>query len=141
MLETDSGKFKTLDDFEVKGKRVLVRVDFNSPLVDGKVQMNERIEQHARTLKELAEKEAKVVVLAHQGRQGKDYMESMEQHAELASGIVKMDYMDDLGEKAKEIIARHKPIMTREEYLAHQNQIFQKEMYDGQTGTSETASV
>ena len=59
-----------------------------------------------RTLKELAEKEAKVVVLAHQGRPGKDYMESLEQHAELASGIVKMDYVDDLGEKAKERIEK-----------------------------------
>ncbi len=101
MFEIDGAKFRTLDDFDPEGKRVLVRVDFNSPLVEGRVQMNERIEQHALTLKELADRGAKVVALAHQGRKGKDFMESLEQHAELAGKFVKMDYVDDLvGEEA-----------------------------------------
>ena len=97
MLETNTGRFKTLDDFDLKDKKVLVRIDLNSPVVNGKIQMNERIRQHALTLKELSEKEAKVVVLAHQGRPGKkDYTESMEEHAKLLSQIVKVNYVDDL---------------------------------------------
>jgi len=97
MLEMEIGKFRTIDDFELKGKRVLVRADLNSPIIKGNVEMNERIKQHALTLKELSEKEAKVVVLAHQGRPGdEDYTESMEQHAKLLSRTVKVDYVNDL---------------------------------------------
>ncbi len=77
---------KTLDDFDVKGKRVLVRVDLNSPVSDGVVQLSGRIKQHAKTLKELSDKDAKTVVIAHQGRKGEeDYLESLEQHAKLLS--------------------------------------------------------
>lgn len=105
MLEINGSKFNTVDDFDFKGKRVLVRVDFNSPLRKGKVQMNERIRDHSLTIKELSEKGARVVVLAHQGRPGKDYMESLEQHAGLASDFVDMKYLDDLtGNKALEKI-------------------------------------
>jgi len=66
-------KYKTLDDFQVKDKVVLVRVDFNSEIdpATKKVTSDVRIKAHAEsTLKELAEKGAKTVVLAHQGRKG-----------------------------------------------------------------------
>src|SRR5258705_5196772 len=60
--------FKTLDDLEVSGKRVLVRVDLNVPMKDGKVTDATRIERAAPTIAELAAKGAKVVVLSHFGR-------------------------------------------------------------------------
>lgn len=60
--------FKTLDDLEVAGRRVLVRVDFNVPMADGRVTDATRIERAAGTLEELAGKGAKVVVLSHFGR-------------------------------------------------------------------------
>ncbi len=106
MLTTHFGNFKTLDDFDFSDKRVLVRVDLNSPIVEGKVQMNDRIREHALTLKELSQKGAKVVVLAHQGRPGKrDYMESLEEHAKLLSQIVGVKYVNDLiGSEAVERI-------------------------------------
>jgi len=61
---------KTLDDFDVKGKRVLVRVDINSPLEKKtcKIKDKSKIASVVPTLKELSEKGAKVIVLAHQGR-------------------------------------------------------------------------
>ena len=64
--------FKTLDDVEVKGKTVIVRVDLNSPIdpETKRIQDNERLRAHAETIKELAEKGAKVVVISHQGRKG-----------------------------------------------------------------------
>jgi phosphoglycerate kinase len=60
--------FKTLDDLEVKGKRVLVRSDLNVPMKDGKVTDATRIERSAQTIKELMEKGARVVILSHFGR-------------------------------------------------------------------------
>jgi phosphoglycerate kinase len=60
--------FKTLDALDAKGKRVLVRVDFNVPMQDGEVTDATRIERAARTLKELADAGAKVVALSHFGR-------------------------------------------------------------------------
>jgi phosphoglycerate kinase len=62
-------KFKTLDAIgDVKGKRILVRVDLNVPMADGKVTDATRIERVVPTIKELADKEAKVILLAHFGR-------------------------------------------------------------------------
>ena len=60
--------FRTLDEADVKGRRVLVRVDFNVPMQDGRVTDATRIERAATTLEELALREAKVVVLSHFGR-------------------------------------------------------------------------
>jgi len=61
-------KFRTLDDLNVAGKRVLVRCDLNVPMKDGKVTDATRIERSAETLKELSGKGAKVIVLSHFGR-------------------------------------------------------------------------
>jgi phosphoglycerate kinase len=57
--------FRSLDNADVKGKRVLVRVDLNVPMHDGKVADATRIEEAARTILELADKGAKVVLLSH----------------------------------------------------------------------------
>jgi len=61
--------FKTLDDLsDIAGKRVLVRVDLNVPMADGKVSDKTRIERVAPTILELSKKGAKVILLAHFGR-------------------------------------------------------------------------
>ena len=61
--------FKTLDDLhEIAGKRVLVRVDLNVPVQDGKVSDLTRIERVAPTILELSGKGAKVILMAHFGR-------------------------------------------------------------------------
>ena len=57
--------FRTLDDLDVKGKRVLVRADLNVPIKDGVVTDATRIARQAPTIKELADKGAKVIVLSH----------------------------------------------------------------------------
>ncbi len=57
--------FRTLDDLDVKGKRVLVRADLNVPVKDGVVTDSTRIARQAPTLKELADKGARVIVLSH----------------------------------------------------------------------------
>src|SRR6187551_1704507 len=58
-------RFLTLDDLDVAGKRVLVRADLNVPVKDGRVTDATRIERQAPTIRELAEKGARVIVLSH----------------------------------------------------------------------------
>ena len=103
-------KYKTLDDFNVKNKVVLVRVDFNSEIdpATKKVTSDVRIRAHGEsTLKELAEKGAKTVVLAHQGRKGDPDYTPLKEHAEILGKILKcpVKYVDDVfGDKAKAAI-------------------------------------
>ena len=82
--------FRTLDDLgDIKGKRVLVRVDLNVPMADGKITDATRIERVAPTILELSDKGAKVVLLAHFGRPkaGPDPALSLEPIARAASHI------------------------------------------------------
>ncbi len=60
--------FRTLDDLDPKGKRVLLRVDINVPMDNGRVTDATRIERVAPTIRELAGKGGKVILLAHYGR-------------------------------------------------------------------------
>jgi len=57
--------FRTIDGLDVRGKRVLVRADLNVPMADGKVTDTTRIERQAPTIRELADKGARVIVLSH----------------------------------------------------------------------------
>jgi phosphoglycerate kinase len=60
--------FRTLDDADVKGKRVLLRVDLNIPMDNGKVSDATRLERVAQTITEIADKGGKVILLSHFGR-------------------------------------------------------------------------
>jgi phosphoglycerate kinase len=103
-------KYLTLDNFKVKGKVVLVRVDFNSEIdpQTKKVTSDVRIKAHAEsTIRELAEKGAKTVILAHQGRKGDADFTPLKQHAEILAKILKcpVRYVNDVyGDKAKAAI-------------------------------------
>jgi phosphoglycerate kinase len=105
-------KYLTLNDLKVKDKVVLVRVDFNSPVdpTSKKILEDTRIRAHGETtIRELAEKGAKVVVLAHQGRKGDPDFISTKQHAELLGKVLgkPVKWVDDLfGDKAKNEIKK-----------------------------------
>jgi phosphoglycerate kinase len=63
-----TNSFRTLDSADVKGKRVLLRVDLNVPMENGKVSDATRIDRVLPTIEEIADKGGKVVMLAHFGR-------------------------------------------------------------------------
>ena len=93
-------KLKTLNDVDVKGKKVLIRVDINSPVVNGLIEDNPRFEQSAKTISYLVDKGAKVVIIAHQGRKGDNDFLPLEQHANILTKYCgkKIRYIDELFE-------------------------------------------
>lgn len=79
----------TSDGLDVKGKTVLLRIDINSPIIDGKISDNPRIVEHAKTIRNLSDRGAKLVILAHQGRPGDMDFTSLEQHSKFLTKYVK----------------------------------------------------
>ena len=87
-------KLKTLSNLNLKGKRVLLRVDLNCAVFKGKIIESSRIKAHSRTIKELVKKKAKVIVLAHQGQPGKKDFISLRQHSKILNKYVKVKFID-----------------------------------------------
>jgi phosphoglycerate kinase len=84
--------FRTLDDVDVRGKRVLVRVDLNVPMADGKVSDDTRIRAVAPTIQEISKKGGKAILLAHFGRpkDGPDPQFSLKQIVPAISSVLGM---------------------------------------------------
>ncbi len=121
-------KYLTMDDFNLRGKTVFVRVDINSPLDPGTNEILDysRFEAHRRTLREL--NNSKVVILAHQSRPGKRDYVSLKPHAEVLTKIIgkKVEFVEDLfGKYAREKIED----MKSGEYLLLENTRFYAEEY------------
>jgi phosphoglycerate kinase len=90
--------FFTLDDFNMDNKRVILRLDINSPInpLDGNILDDTRLKSHAITIKDL--RNAKLIILGHQSRPGKEDFTTLEKHAELLSYITgyEIKYIDSL---------------------------------------------
>ncbi|USZ71309.1 phosphoglycerate kinase [Natronosalvus halobius] len=98
--------FDTIDDIE-PGQRLLVRVDLNAPVQDGRAQDNRRFARHADSIRALLEDDHAVAIMAHQGRPGRDTFISLESHAEILAGHLDrpVDFVaDTYGEAALEAI-------------------------------------
>ena len=107
-------RFRTLDDLDVAGKRVLLRADLNVPLKDGKVTDATRIERLAPTIEALLQKGARVVVMSHLGRpKGPDPALSLRPMVEPLSRAIggkKVHFAADcVGPEAKRVIDSLKP--------------------------------
>lgn len=126
--------FNTIDDLEVEGKTVLVRVDINSPVdpLTGLLLDDTRIRLHAETIAELANKGAKTVIIAHQSRPGKKDFTTLEQHAEALSNLLDrpVSYVDDIfGSNAREAIGglHSGDILLLENVRFYSEEILQRE--------------
>ncbi len=74
--------FNTVSDLEA-GQRLLVRIDVNAPVEDGRAQDTRRFARHADSIDRLLADDHAVVLLAHQGRPGRDSFISLESHADV----------------------------------------------------------
>jgi phosphoglycerate kinase len=105
--------FRTLDDANFAGKRVLVRVDLNVPMESGVVTDATRIERILPTIREIADKGGKVVLLAHFGRpKGRDPKESLAPVARVLADHLgrPVGFADDcIGPVAKAAVDAMKP--------------------------------
>ena len=105
--------FRSLDEADVKGKRVLVRVDFNVPMESGEVTDATRIERAAPTIREIADKGGKVILVSHFGRpKGRGPRDSLEPVAVAAAGVIGRPVAfaaDCIGEIAEKAIAAMRP--------------------------------
>ena len=105
--------FRTLDHVDVKGKRILVRVDLNVPVENGVVTDSTRIERAAPAITEIADKGGKVILLSHFGRpKGRDPKQSLKPVAAEVARIIKrpVKFVDDcIGEPAERAVAAMKP--------------------------------
>jgi phosphoglycerate kinase len=100
--------FRTLDQVDVRGKRVLVRVDLNVPVENGKPADLTRIERVAPTILEIADKGGKVILISHFGRpKGFDPKESLKQFAPAIAEVLQRPVAfaeDCIGDKARAAI-------------------------------------
>ncbi|MFC4543576.1 phosphoglycerate kinase [Halosolutus amylolyticus] len=99
----------TLDDLDVEGTTVGVRVDVNSPIDDGGLADDARLRAHVDTLSELLDRGGRVAVLAHQGRPGSDDFVSLASHADRLSELLDrpVDYVDaTFSHAAREAVRR-----------------------------------
>ena len=97
--------FLTMDDYELSGENVILRIDINSSInpENGDLLDDTRIKRHSATVKELSDKNARVIVLAHQSRPGKLDFVSLKKHSDRMSKIIgrEIKFVDDIyGKKA-----------------------------------------
>ena len=126
--------FKTLDSLDPKGKRVLVRVDLNVPMENGKVSDGTRLDRILPTIKDIAGRGGKVILLAHFGRpKGRDAKESLKPiAAELSQRLGRpVAFADDtIGEVAEKAVAA----MNNGDVLCLENTRFYKEEEKNEPG-------
>jgi phosphoglycerate kinase len=95
-----SGVIATMDTVPLSGKRVLLRVDFNSPLDASKEKLldDTRLRSHAATIRELMEIGARVTIVSHQGRPGMPDFSSLKPHQRVIENILgeKIDFVEDV---------------------------------------------
>ena len=104
----------TVRDFDPQGKRVLMRVDFNVPIEDGKVKDDSRIRAALPTIRYLLDHGASVVLMSHLGRPKGKVVESarLRPVAQWLSGLLKLPVPitgDALGVGTRDAAARLKP--------------------------------
>jgi len=129
---------KTLDDYDVKGKTVLCRVDINQPVdrAKGTLKSTTRIKACVPTIKELSDKGAKVVLLAHQGSdiEYKNYY-TLLPHSKVLEEMLghELKFIDDVcGPAAREAIKQLKNgdilLLDNVRFMAEEQTLFEMKL-------------
>ena len=109
--------FRTLDDAEVGGKRVLLRLDLNVPTENGQVTDATRLQRVTPTVLEISDKGGKVILLSHFGRpKERDAKNSLKPVAARLSEVLgsPVTFVDDcIGQRAEAVIKSMKPRARR----------------------------
>ncbi|MFW5946151.1 MAG: phosphoglycerate kinase [Candidatus Natronoplasma sp.] len=128
MVENDEEIFY-LDDFDLTGKKVLLRVDINSPLdpESGRILDDYRIRSHLETIRELSD--SKLIIVAHQSRPGKNDFTTTEPHANRFSKLLRkrVDYVDGLFDKS--VLNKIRNMWKGEILLLENARFFSEETY------------
>lgn len=82
---------KSIEKQKVKGKTILLRVDINSSVSNGKLLKSPKLAAHSRTIRKLAGKGAKVIVLSHQGRKGRADFIDLKAHKKVIQNLTDLD--------------------------------------------------
>ena len=128
----------TLDEFDYEGKTVLLRVDMNQPVdrVSGKLKSTTRIEKTVPTIRELADRGARLVLLAHQGSdiEYKNFY-CTKPHAEVLEKLLgrPVKWIDDVcGPAAREVIKELKNgeilLLDNVRYVAEEQTLFEMKL-------------
>lgn len=115
MNETVLDKLNSIQDIDVSNKRILIRLDLNVPMAEGKVSDNTRLERVLPTLQNLSARDAKVIILSHFGRPKGERKPDMSLEpvantlAQMLSDIPVHFAKDCIGEDAQDIVQKMTP--------------------------------
>ena len=113
---------KSIFTQKLAGKTVLLRVDLNSSIVEGRVVVSSRIREHAKTVYSLCEEGAKVVVLSHQGRKGDADFIPLKRHADFIKKFTGrpvrfVTWQDDFRQKIRDMKNGEVVVMDNTRFL------------------------
>lgn len=137
--------YRTIKDVDYKGKRVLVRVDYNVPLKDGHVKDNKRITASLPTIEYLLKEGASVVLMSHLGRPKGEYMEdlSMKPVAEELQKVLgrEVKFIPDKNVVSQEVISKARELKPGEVALIENTRFVKGEEKNDEAFAKELAKL
>lgn len=137
--------YRTIKDVDYKGKRVLVRVDYNVPLKDGRVKDNKRITASLPTIEYLLKEGASVVLMSHLGRPKGEYKEdlSMKPVAEELQKVLgkEVKFIPDKNVVSEEVVSKVKELKPGEVALIENTRFVKGEEKNDEAFAKELAKL
>lgn len=137
--------YRTIKDVDYKGKRVLVRVDYNVPLKDGHVKDNKRITASLPTIEYLLKEGASVVLMSHLGRPKGEYKEdlSMKPVAEELQKVLgkEVKFIPDKNVVSEEVVSKVKELKPGEVALIENTRFVKGEEKNDEAFAKELAKL
>lgn len=137
--------YRTIKDVDYKGKRVLVRVDYNVPLKEGRVKDNKRITASLPTIEYLLKEGASVVLMSHLGRPKGEYKEdlSMKPVAEELQKVLgrEVKFIPDKNVVSEEVVSKVRELKPGEVALIENTRFVKGEEKNDEAFAKELAKL